>query len=325
MMKNNFILLLALITAILVGCKPKNIDVNEALKQISEETFAQTPSRSYLSVKDNNLQVVEYTFDVTKKTAVRKEVVLAQTALFTGEKVENFTYTWGEFKESMYGRSLCLKGDQGNRDLVYLNDQLNDGSIVTAIKEPRADMVDNMVSGLMAGEWNAEKPTYVLQLIWRDSFVVNWVMKKKKLVPDTVPMRIPLDKRDTIGVDSCLYYTYAFLNGATNKEAKKVTEIKRNIVTPDTTFLPKLNDPSKNDTIVKYSVVDGVKEPLSEINYAFWSIADISTKGDVQNMDVKVGETGKDPETLSLSAFAFDGTKGSFVLNDMTFILKPKN
>jgi len=259
-----------------------------------------------------------------KRQSVRR--LIFNRITFKGEQVEKFTYTWGEFSDKKFGRTLLLTGETGNRTLSYLNDQLNDGQIVTTVKEPRADMAANMINGLSAdGSWNAEDPTYVLQLVWRDSFIVKWVIKKKKLTPDTVPMRIPLARRDTIGVDSCLYYAYTFVNGASSKEAQKATDIKRNIVKADTTYLPKLDDPKKNDTIVKYTVTEGVRVPLSVVDYASWNISGISVKKDVQSMDVVVGEKDKDPETLSMSEYKYNGTTGSFVLNSLTYSFNPKH
>jgi len=81
MMKHNLIFLLVLVATVLVGCKPKNIDIDNALKQISEETFAQSPSRSYCISTDNDMFVVEYTFDEKTKTAERKEVNFQQNNL----------------------------------------------------------------------------------------------------------------------------------------------------------------------------------------------------------------------------------------------------
>jgi len=327
MMKNNFYLLLvALVITMLVGCKPKNIDINDALKQISEQTFAKTPSRSYLAVSDNDLRIVEYTFDAQAKTAVRKELNLAQEAKFEGVQTENFTYTWGEFKEGMFGRTLLLAGGLGDRTLTYLNDQLNDGDITTTISEPRVDMAGNVVEGLISGKWEGEDPTYVLQYKWVDTTVYEYHTKGKKIVCDTIFKRMPRPNYfDTIGIDSCFYYIYTFDNGATNKTAKKVTDFKKNTVTVYKEVLPQYQDPTKNDTIVTYSVVEGTRGFRSEENYLYWAITNISIVKEEQCVDVVLGPVSGDPITLAITAYNFDGSEGSFVLDQKTYLFTPKN
>jgi len=327
MMKNNFYLLLAvLVTTVFFGCKPKNIDINDALKQISEQTFAKTPSRSYLAVSGNDLRIVEYTFDEAAKTAVRKELNFAQKAAYDGVQAENFTYTWGEFKEGMFGRTILLTGGSGDRSLTYLNDQLNDGDITTAISEPRADMVGNMVDGLTAGKWTGEDPTYVLQLKWVDTTVYEYHRKGKVYVIDTIFKRMPRPNyADTIGVDSCLYYSYIFEKGATSKTAQLITEIKRNEVTAHKQILPQYQDPKKNDTIITYTIEDGVKVPVDVVNYTYWAINDVKIVKDAQDLDVVVGQATGDPVTLAMTDFNYNGSAGSFVLDSKTYLFTPKN
>lgn len=323
-MKKNFVLLLVLVSAMFIGCKPKSIDIDDALKQISEETFAKTPSRSCLVVNGNDMCVVEYTFNTAAKTAVRKEVRLAQKESYVGEQKEEFTYTWGEFVDKMYGRSIQLIGGNGNRSLVYLNDQLNDGEVVTTVCEAQADMAANMIDGLKGGKWQTADSTIVKELIWVDTMIITSTLKGKKIIWDTIYMRMPRPNcYVNRGIDSCLYYTYNFECGNTSKEASLTTEFRKNTVEADTTFLKQKQDSTKFDTIITYKVTECPKVLRSKVNYAYWYLSKIDIKA--PGMDVVVGEAGKEPETLAVSPFMFDGQQGTFVLNNLTYIYVPKN
>jgi len=326
-MKHNFILLsVAFIGVMLVGCKPKDIDINDTLKQISEETFAKTPTRSYLAVVGNDFRVVEYTFDAKAKTAVRKEVNFAQKVPYIGEQKDDFTYTWGDFKEGMYGRLLQLTGGKGNLTLSYLNDQLTEGDITTSISEPRADMAANMIAGLTSGKWAGIDSTNVKELIWVDTVIYEWTLKGKKIIWDTIYMRMPRPNAYiNRGIDSCFYYTYTFEKGDTAKQARLVTEFQKNIVKADTTFLTQKQDPTKFDTIVTYQVTEGTKVHRSTVDYSLWTIANITVKNDVQSLDVVLGEQGKEPVTLPLVDYQYNGVNGVFLLNDLIYFYQPKN
>lgn len=323
-MKHNFsLLLLSVIAVWMVSCKPATVDINEDLKRQTEETFMKAPARSYLYSDGKDLRIIEYAFDKASQTAVRKEINFKQAEKYVGAQSVDYTYAWGEFGKGMFGRYINLTGST-NRVLFYLNDIITDNDLVEmTIAEPRADMADNMIKGLTAsGSWGAEDPTYVLQLIWKDSFVVEWKQQGKILIPDTVRKRISLSNvYDTIGIDSCLYYSYAFFNGASNKEAVKKTDIRRNTVIPRDSIEPKLSDPTKNDTMIKYTVIENPVTPLSVENYAFWTIADITTSGADQNLDVLVAEQGKDTIKLAITAYEYDSVlgEGSFNLNNVRY------
>jgi len=326
MMKNNLILLIVFVTTILVGCKPKNIDIDNTLKQISEETFAQTSTRSGLAVKGNDMCVVDYVFNTENQTVARKEVRLVQKAAYVGVQQEEFTYTWGEFADKMYGRSLLLTGINGNRDLVYLNNHVNDGEVVTTTNEPLVEVAANMIQGLTSGKWYSADSAIVKELIWVDTMIITSHLVGKKIIWDTTYMRMPRPNAYiNRGIDSCLYYTYNFECGTTSKEASFLLEFKKNIVVADTTILPQKQDLSKNDTIITYQVTDCPKTVRRDVKYAYWYLSKIEVKKSAQSMDVVVGETDKNPETLAISAFLFDGTKGSFVLNELNYNLVPKN
>jgi len=326
MKRNCTLLLLAMVTALFVGCKPKNADIDDALKQISEETFAKTPTRSYFACQDDDMFIVEYTFDVNAKKAVRKSVNLLQKAAYTGLQEEKFSYTWGDFQKDMFGRQIILTGAAGDETLTYLNDQLTANGITTSIAEPRADMAANMIDGLTAGKWEAVDPTYVLQLHWVDTIVYEYHVKGKKIVCDTIHKNMPRPNfYDTIGIDSCYYYTFTFENGATNKLASRNTDFQKNIVTADSTIQPQLQDPSKNDTIIKYTVQEGVRVFDHKTDFITWTIKDISLKNEEQNVDVVVGEVNYIWHTLAMTNFRYDGAKGSFLMDENTYIFIPKN
>ncbi len=328
MIKHSLILLGgALVVTMLVGCKPKNIDINESLKQVSEETFVKAPSRSFMEVKDDGMSIVEYTFNATAMTATRKTMSFEQKNAYSGVHQEDFTYSWGEFCQGKFGRYLYLFGENGNRTLVYLNDQLNDGEITTTIREPRADMAANMIQGLTAGKWEAEDPEYVLQLRWVDTVVYETHRQGKKILVDTIYKRMPRPNfYDTIGKATIMYFAYAFAKEDGSKTASLKTDFQINEVDTAYEYKPQIQDPSKFDTIITYSIKkEGTRTLIDSKEYESWCITDIKVVDDAQSLDVLVTEKDQDPVKLSITNYLFGGDEGSFVLDKKTYLFIPKN
>lgn len=328
MIKHSLILLGGvLVVTMFVGCKPKNIDVDNSLKQVSEETFIKAPSRSFMEIKGNDMSIVEYTFNAAAMTATRKTMSFEQKSAYSGVHQEDFTYSWGEFCKGMFGRFLYLKGENGDRTLVYLNDQLNDGEITTTIREPRADMAANMIQGLTAGKWETEDPEYVLQLRWVDTIVYETHRQGKKIVVDTIYKRMPRpDFYDTIGKATITYFAYAFAKEDGSKTASLKTDLQINEVDTAYEYKPQIQDPSKFDTIITYSIKkEGTRAFVDSKEYESWCIADINVANDVQNLDVMVIEKDQEPVKLSFNNYLFGGGEGSFVLDKKTYLFIPKN
>ena len=316
-MKNKstiLIMALAVMTAF-VGCKKNEIDIENELKELSEETFQTLEYCSHVNVDGYNMDVIQFHFNHADNT-------VEKTAFSFGDGVpavndsKVYSLVWEDFTSSMLGRKARLVAGDDVLNVVYLNNvfTLSDNVRLTEV-EPLADIASSISSNIANSDWAAYDPVFVMQDHW--TMDTTWYLthrQGKKIVVDTITGRFKHAEKIPVGVASQkISYLRFYDDAASHRKTLAWAEGEQiNIVTPDTLILPQVQDATKNDTIITFTIEETPASRVSVDSANHWSLAQV--KDGAFEVIYKNAYAGID-ETLQVSAY----TESEFTLDNTIY------
>ena len=316
-MKNKstiLIMALAIVTAF-VGCKRNEIDIEDELKQLSEETFQDLEYCSHVDQNGYNMSVIQFHFNHADNTVEKKDFSFGDgVSAVTASKI--YSFEWEEFTSSMLGRKARLVAGEDVLHVLYLNKIfiLSD-SIRLSEKEALADAGSSISSNIANSDWAAYDPIYVMQDRWTmDTTWYETHREGKKIIVDTITGRYKHEQKVPVGVASQKIAYLRFYDDAAShrKTLAWSTGDQVNVVTPDTAILPQVQDATKNDTIITFSIEE---KPVSRVfadSANHWSLA--SVKEGAFEVIFKHSDADAD-ELLQMSAY----TDSTFTLDNAIY------
>ena len=316
-MKNKstiLIMALAIVTA-LVGCKRNEIDIEEELKELSEETFKSLEYCSHVDLNGYNMDVIQFHFNHADNTVEKTDFSFGDGMPSVFE-TKTFSFEWEDFTSSMLGRKARLVAGDEVLHLIYLNNvfTLSD-TVKMNEKEALADIASSISLNVANSDWAAYDPIYVMQDRW--TMDTTWYVthrEGKKIVVDTITGRFKHEKKVPVGVASQKIAYLRFYDDATShrKSLAWAKGEQVNIVTPDTAILPQVQDPSKNDTIITFAIEETPASRVSVDSANHGSLA--AVKDGSFDVIFKHTDDSAD-ETLQMSAC----TDSTFTLNNAIY------
>ena len=258
-MKNKstiLIMALALMT-VFVGCRKNEIDIEDELKELSEETFKSLEYCSHMDVNGYNMDVIQFHFNHADNT-VEKTTFSFGDGIPVAFESKNYSFEWDEFTSSMLGRKARLVAGNEVLPLLYLNNvfTLSDTVRMTEV-EALADIASSISSNIANSDWAAYDPIYVMQDRWTmDTTWYETHRQGKKIIVDTITGRYKHAEKIPVGIASQKISYLRFYDDATShrKTLAWSNGEQVNIVTSDTAILPQIQDATKNDTIITFSI-----------------------------------------------------------------------
>ena len=252
-MKNKstiLIMALALMT-VFVGCRKNEIDIEDELKELSEETFKSLEYCSHMDVNGYNMDVIQFHFNHADNT-VEKTTFSFGDGIPVAFESKNYSFEWEEFTSSMLGRKARLVAGNEVLPLLYLNNvfTLSDTVRMTEV-EALADIASSISSNIANSDWAAYDPIYVMQDRWTmDTTWYETHRQGKKIIVDTITGRYKHAEKIPVGIASQKISYLRFYDDATShrKTLAWSNGEQVNIVTSDTAILPQIQDATKNDT-----------------------------------------------------------------------------
>ena len=121
-MKNkSTILIMALaIMAAFTGCKKNEIDIEDELKELSNETFQSLEYCSHVEANGYNMGVIQLHFNHADNTVEKTDFAFGDGVSTVLEK-KTYSFEWEEFTSSMLGRKARLVAGDEVLHLIYLN------------------------------------------------------------------------------------------------------------------------------------------------------------------------------------------------------------
>lgn len=317
-MKNKstiLIMALAIMTAF-VGCKKNEIDIENQLKELSSETFQSLEYCSHAGVNGYNMDVIQFHFNHAANT-VEKTSFSFGDGIPVALETKNYSFEWEDFTESKLGRKARLVAGDDVLQVLYLNNvfTLSDTVHLTET-EALAEIASSISSDITNAEWAAYDPIYVMQDHW--TMDTTWYETKrdgKKIIVDTITGRYKHEEKIPVGVkEQQISYIHFYDNASTHRKTLAWSKGEQvNIVTPDTTILPQVQDASKNDTIITFTIEEmPVSRTLSD-TANHWSLSMVKDG----SFDVIYKHTdSSEDETLKMSAY----TDGTFTLDNKIYL-----
>lgn len=316
-MKNKstiLIMALAIMTAF-VGCRKNEIDIEDELKELSNETFQSLTYCSHVDVNGYSMDVIQFHFNHANNT-VEKTTFSFGDGIPVELESKTYLFEWEDFTDSKLGRKARLVADDDVLHLIYLNNLfiLSD-TVRMSEMEPLADIGSSVSSNVANSDWAAYDPTYVMQDRW--TMDTTWYVTHrvgKKIIVDTITGRFKHEEKVPVGVASQHIKYLRFYDDAAShrKTMAWSTGEQENIVTPDTTILPQIQDPTKNDTIITFSILEMPASRFLTDSAAHWSLAALQDGA----FDVIFKYTDdSDDETLQMSAY----TDSTFTLDNAIY------
>ncbi len=276
-MKNKstiLIMALAIVTAF-VGCKRNEIDVEDALEKISEGTFSSLEYCSQIHVNGYNMGVVQFHFNHADNTVEKKDFLFGDGIAAVSES-KTYSFEWEDFTSSMLGRKARLVAGDDVLHLVYLNNVFTLDTVKLSETDALVDIASSISSNVANSDWAAYDPIYVMQDHWTmDTTWYETHRQGKKIIVDTITGRFKHEEQIIVGVASQkISYLRFYDDAASHRKTLAWAKGEQvNIVTPDTTILPQVQDPTKNDTIIIFKI----QEVPASRNFAdtasHWSFA----------------------------------------------------
>ena len=276
-MKNKstiLIMALAIVTAF-VGCKRNEIDVEDALEKISEGTFNSLEYCSQIHVNGYNMGVVQFHFNHADNTVEKKDFSFGDGIAAVSES-KTYSFEWEDFTSSMLGRKARLVAGDDVLHLIYLNNVFTLDTVKLSETDALADIASSISSNVANSDWAAYDPIYVMQDHWTmDTTWYETHRQGKKIIVDTITGRFKHEEQIIVGVASQkISYLRFYDDAASHRKTLAWAKGEQvNIVTPDTTILPQVQDPTKNDTIIIFKI----QEVPASRNFAdtasHWSFA----------------------------------------------------
>ena len=316
-MKNkSIILIMALaITTAFVGCKKNEIDIENQLKELSEETFQSLEYCSHVDVNGYNMDVIQLHFNHADNT-VEKSSFSFGDGIPSAFESKTYSLEWEEFTSSMLGRKARLVAGEDVLHLLYLNNifTLSDTVKMTE-KDALADVASSISLNIANSDWAAYDPVYVMQDRWTmDTTWYETTRQGKKIIVDTITGRYKHEEKVAVGVASQkISYLRFYDDASSHRKTLAWSEGEQvNNVTPDTLILPQVQDATKNDTIITFSIVEVPATRVFVDSAGHWSIAKVKDGA----FDVIYKRADADPdETMQVSAY----TDSTFTLDNAIY------
>lgn len=318
-MKNKstiLIMALAIVTAF-VGCRRNEIDVEDGLKALSEETFKSLEYCSHVDANGYNIDVIQFHFNHADNT-VEKKTFSFGDGVPTAVDSKNYSFEWEDFTSSMLGRKARLVAGDEVLNVLYLNNTFTlfaqSDTVIMNEKEALANIASSISSNIANSDWAAYDPIYVMQDHWTmDTTWYETTRQGKKIIVDTITGRYKHAEKIPVGVASQnIAYLRFYDDASHNKTLAWATGSQVNIVTPDTAILPQVQDPTKNDTIITFNIQEMPASRIFADSANHWSIATV--KDGAFEVIFKHTDDSAD-ELLQMSAY----TDSTFTLNNAIY------
>ena len=305
-MKNkSTILIMALAIMIaFTGCRKNEIDIEAELKELSEETFKGLEYCSHVDVNGYNMDVIQFHFNHADNTVEKKTFSFGDGIPVAFES-KNYSFEWEEFTSSMLGRKARLVAGNEVLPLLYLNNIfiLSD-TVRMAEVDALADIAFSVSSNVANSDWAAYDPIYVMQDRWTmDTTWYETHRQGKKIIVDTITGRYKHAEKIPVGVASQKISYLRFYDDATShrKTLAWSNGEQVNTVTADTAILPQIQDETKNDTIITFTIKENPASRVFADSANHWSIAKVQDG----SFDVIFKHTdASEDEMLQISAYA---------------------
>ena len=305
-MKNKstiLIMALAILTAF-VGCRKNEIDIESELKELSEETFKTLEYCSHVDANGYNMDVIQFHFNHTDNTVEKATFSFGDGVPAVSEK-KTYSLEWEDFATSMLGRKARLVAGDEVLPLLYINNIfiLQDTVKMTEL-DPLADIASSISSTISNSDWAAYDPIYVMQDRWTmDTTWYETHRQGKKIIVDTITGRYKHAEKIPVGVASQKISYLRFYDDATShrKTLAWSNGEQVNTVTADTAILPQIQDETKNDTIITFTIKENPASRVFADSANHWSIATVQDG----SFDVIFKHTdASEDEMLQISAYA---------------------
>lgn len=316
-MKNKstiLIMALAIMTAF-VGCKRNEIDVENELKELSNETFQSLEYCSHVDVDGYNMNVIQFHFNHADNT-VEKTSFSFGDGIPSAFDSKTYSFVWDEFTDSKLGRKARLVAGDDVLNVLYLNNvfTLSD-TVKLSEKEAVADIAASVSTNIANSDWAAYDPVYVMQDHWTmDTTWYETHRQGKKIIVDTITGRFKHEEQIPVGVASQkISYLRFYDDVASHRKTMAWASGEQvNTVTADTLILPQVQDASKNDTIITFNIVENPATRVFADSADHWSLAKVKEGA----FDVICKRLNADAdETLQMSA----STDSTFTLNNAIY------
>lgn len=312
--KSTFLIMALAIVTAFVGCKKNEIDIEDELKELSNETFQSLEYCSHVEANGYNMGVIQLHFNHADNTVEKTDFAFGDGVSTVLEK-KTYSFEWEEFTSSMLGRKARLVAGDEVLHLIYLNNvfTLSDTVHMTE-KAALADMGSSFASNIANSDWAAYDPIYVMQDRWTmDTTWYETHREGKKIIVDTITGRFKHAEKVPVGVASQKIAYLRFYNDAANRKTLAwSTGDQVNVVTPDTAILPQVQNPAKNDTIITFAITEMPASRVFADSADHWSIAEV--KDGAFNLICRTIDAQTD-ELLQISAY----TDSTFTLNSATY------
>ena len=312
--KSTFLIMALAIVTAFVGCKKNEIDIEDELKELSNETFQSLEYCSHVEANGYNMGVIQLHFNHADNTVEKTDFVFGDGVSTVLEK-KTYSFEWEEFTSSMLGRKARLVAGDEVLHLIYLNNvfTLSDTVHMTE-KAALADMGSSVASNIANSDWAAYDPIYVMQDRWTmDTTWYETHREGKKIIVDTITGRFKHAEKVPVGVASQKIAYLRFYNDAANRKTLAwSTGDQVNVVTPDTAILPQVQNPAKNDTIITFAITEMPASRVFADSADHWSIAEV--KDGAFDLICRTIDVQTD-ELLQISAY----TDSTFTLNSATY------
>lgn len=305
-MKNkSTILIMALAIMIaFTGCRKNEIDIEAELKELSEETFKGLEYCSHVDVNGYNMDVIQFHFNHADNTVEKKTFSFGDGIPVAFES-KNYSFEWEEFTSSMLGRKARLVAGNEVLPLIYLNNIfiLSDTVRMTEV-DALADIAFSVSSNVANSDWAAYDPVYVMQDHWTmDTTWYETTRQGKKIIVDTITGRYKHAEKISVGVASQKISYLRFYDDATShrKTLAWSNGEQVNTVTAKTEILPQIQDETKYDTIITFTIKENPASRVFADSANHWSIAKVQDG----SFDVIFKHTdASEDEMLQISAYA---------------------
>ena len=312
--KSTFLIMALAIVTAFVGCKKNEIDIEDELKELSNETFQSLEYCSHVEANGYNMGVIQLHFNHADNTVEKTDFAFGDGVSTVLEK-KTYSFEWEEFTSSMLGRKARLVAGDEVLHLIYLNSvfTLSDTVHMTE-KAALADMGSSVASNIANSDWAAYDPIYVMQDRWTmDTTWYETHREGKKIIVDTITGRFKHAEKVPVGVASQKIAYLRFYNDAANRKTLAwSTGDQVNVVTPDTAILPQVQNPAKNDTIITFAIAEMPASRVFADSADHWSIAEV--KDGAFDLICRTIDAQTD-ELLQISAY----TDSTFTLNSATY------
>ena len=312
--KSTFLIMALAIVTAFVGCKKNEIDIEDELKELSNETFQSLEYCSHVEANGYNMGVIQLHFNHADNTVEKTDFAFGDGVSTVLEK-KTYSFEWEEFTSSMLGRKARLVAGDEVLHLIYLNNvfTLSDTVHMTE-KAALADMGSSGASNIANSDWAAYDPIYVMQDRWTmDTTWYETHREGKKIIVDTITGRFKHAEKVPVGVASQKIAYLRFYNDAANRKTLAwSTGDQVNVVTPDTAILPQVQNPVKNDTIITFAITEMPASRVFADSADHWSIAEV--KDGAFDLICRTIDAQTD-ELLQISAY----TDSTFTLNSATY------